>query len=335
MQGKIAVEEHFAFQESVADAERVAGRSPFWPVLKRRLVEFDQERLEEMDKAGIEFSVLALNSPAAQGMLSAKGAVDFCRRANDFLAEQVAKHPDRLVPLAAVPMQDPDAAAQELTRCVKDLGFKGTLVHGYTHQEGVADSAVYYDLPQYLPFWAQVEQLGVPFYLHPRQPLPSQQLMYQGHPWLMSAAWAFGVETATHTLRLICSGLFDRYPKLNVIVGHLGEGLPFMIWRVDHTVTRIRQGITIKKKPSDYLRSNFYLTTSGNFHTLSMIDAMLEIGSDRILFAVDYPFQRMDEGAEWFDGASINDLDKLKIGRLNSLKLFNVPVAESTHATAG
>ena len=134
-------------------------------------------------------------------------------------------------------MQDPDAAAAELTRCVRDLGFKGALVNGFS-EVGHAGAVVYYDDPAYLPFWAIVEQLGVPFYLHPRDPLASREPIYEGHPWFMGPVWAFGVETALHALRLMASGLFDRHPRLTIILGHLGEGLPYSIWRMDHRLAK-------------------------------------------------------------------------------------------------
>ena len=130
-------------------------------------------------------------------------------------------------------MQDPDGAARELERCVKDFGFRGALVNGFS-QVGDAETAVYYDLPQYRPFWATVERLDVPFYLHPRNPLPRDAKIYEGHPWLLGPVWAFAHETAVHALRLMGSGLFDAHPRLNIILGHMGENLPFALWRIDN-----------------------------------------------------------------------------------------------------
>src|SRR4029453_15346601 len=129
--------------------------------------------------------------------------------------------PDRFVGVAALAMQDPEIATQELERCVKELGFRGALVNGFS-QVGRPDPAVSYDLPQYRPFWAAVERLDVPFYLHPRNPLPRDARLYAGHPWLLGAAWGFGNETAVHALRLIGSGLFDEFPRLSIVIGHLG-----------------------------------------------------------------------------------------------------------------
>jgi predicted TIM-barrel fold metal-dependent hydrolase len=220
-------------------------------------------------------------------------------------------------------MQDPQVAVRELTRCVKELGFCGALVNGFS-QVGEADSAVFYDLPQYRPFWAAVQQLDVPVYLHPREPLATRQQAYEGHPWFVASAWGFAVETSIHALRLMGSGLFDEYPKLKVILGHLGEGLPFNIWRVDHRIAKAPLGIKAKLPMAQYLRENFYITTSGNFRTQTLVDAMLEVGADRILYSVDYPYEDMGEATEWFDHAAIGEPDRVKIGRSNAQKLFGL-----------
>ena len=335
MRGKIALEEHFAFEGTIGGAEFLHGKSEFWPTLKRQLVDLHDERIAKMDRLGIEFSILSLNAPAIQAMTNGREAAELARRANDYLAEQVASRPDRFAGFATLPMQDPEAATRELTRCVKHLGFKGALINGFSHNEGVEQSAVYYDEPQYWPFWAELERLDVPFYLHPRDPVTSQQLIYNGHPWLLTAAWAFGVETATHALRLMCSGLFDQHPKLRVLIGHLGEGLTFSMWRVDHATRRDPRGIKAQKKPSEYFRKHFYVTTSGNFYTPSLISAMLEIGSDHVMFATDYPYERMEQASDWFDSAPISDNDREKIGRLNAIKLFNLSLGETKSAGAG
>ena len=237
-----------------------------------------------MDKHGIGVMILSLNAVAIQALWDTPRAIDLARQANDYLAGEIAKNPKRFQGFAALPMQDPEAAAGELERCVKDLGFKGALVNGFS-QKDVEDSAVYYDLrPQYDAFWAMVEWLGVPFYLHPREPLPSRSQHYEGHPWFLGSAWSFGVETAIHALRLMASGVFDRYPKLTVILGHLGEGIPYNIWRTDHRLSKTPRGIPARKPLGEYLRNNMYLTTSGSFRTQTLCDAMSEVSADRILF---------------------------------------------------
>jgi len=320
MTNKIALEEHFALPDTIDDSERYF-TPDVWPTMKHRLVDIHETRLAEMDKHGVETMILSLNAVAVQAVPNTGKAITLARKANDYLAEQVAKNPKRFQGFAALAMQDPDEAARELTRSVKELGFKGALVNGFT-QKDTEDSAVYYDLPQYESFWATVEQLGVPLYLHPREPLPSRSQHYEGHPWFLGSAWSFAVETSIHALRLMASGLFDRHPNLTVILGHLGERIPFDIWRVDHRLSKTPRGIPAKKPLGEYLRNNFYLTTSGNFRTQTLLDAMSEVGSDRILFSVDWPFEDVSQGAQWFDHASIAEPDRLKIGRTNAQKLF-------------
>ena len=218
---KIALEEHFALPET-ADATYAIGGKPWSPEFRLQIQDMGSGRIAEMDRGGVELCILSFVAPGIQGIPGISQAIAMSRRANDYLAEHIAKYPKRLKGFAALPLQDPQAAAQELTRCVKELGFCGALVHGFS-QIGETDSAVFYDLPQYRPFWATVQQLDVPFYLHPRAPLATRRQAYEGHPWLLGAAWGFAAETSIHALRLMGSGLFAEYPRLKVILGHLGE----------------------------------------------------------------------------------------------------------------
>ena len=322
MTGKIALEEHFGIEDTLRESAEYAVPGQ-WNVLERRLLDLGDERLREMDAHEIAFAILSLNAPGVQSVCDCARAVDVARRGNDALAAGVAKHPDRYAAFAALPMQDPDAASAELTRAVKDLGFKGAMVNGFS-QVGDAETIIYYDDPIYRPFWATVAQLGVPFYLHPRDPLPGRMTIYDGHPWLRGASWAFGVETATHALRLMASGIFDTHPQLTVILGHLGEMLPYCIWRFDHRVTKRPRDIPARKTFTEYLRSNFYVTTSGNFRTPTLVDAVTEMGVDRVLFSVDYPFEEVVDAATWFDRAEIPESDRQKIGRTNAARLFGL-----------
>jgi gamma-resorcylate decarboxylase len=237
----------------------------------------------------------------------------------------VAKRPDRFQGLAALAMQDPEIAARELERCVKELGFRGALVNGFS-QVGNAETAVYYDLPQYRPFWAVTERLDVPFYLHPRNPLPRDAKIYEGHSWLLGPIWAFAQETAVHALRLMGSGLFDAHPRLQIILGHMGENLPFALWRVDNANGWITERNTYpaNKPIRQYFRENFYVTTSGNFHTPALLNAMLEVGAERIMFSTDWPFENIDHAANWFDACPISENDRIKIGRTNARRLFKL-----------
>jgi predicted TIM-barrel fold metal-dependent hydrolase len=319
---KIAIEEHINVPDLAEDAAKYYPPET-WKKLKPALLDIEGRLLSDMDTCGIEMSVLSIASPGIQAIPETQRAIDVARQANDFLAEQVEKHPDRFQGFAALPLQDPDAAAEELTRCVKELGFKGAMVNGFS-QIDREDSIIYYDLPQYWPFWGVVESLNVPVYLHPRY-LIEERSDIQGHPWLLGSVWSFGVETATHALRLMTSGLFDMYPKLTVILGHLGETLPNAIWRIDHRISAIPRGIPAKKKMAEYLLNNFYMTTSGNFCTQTLINTILVMGADRVLFSADYPFEQMNEAAEWFDRVdTISETDWVKIARSNAEKLLNL-----------
>ena len=233
-------------------------------------------------------------------------------------------------------MQDPGLAARELERCVKELKFCGALVNGFSQ---VADpgAALYYDTPDYWSFWETVERLDVPFYLHPRNPLPRWAGIYEGHSWLLGPTWGFGVEAATHALRLMGSGLFDRCPGLHVILGHLGEGLPYSLWRVDNRNNWAKAGhrCPAKKPIGDYFRANFHLTTAGNFRSQTLIDAMLEIGADRIMFSTDYPFEAVGDAAVWFDAAPISEGDRRKIGRQNAIRLFKLALKPRNRSPDG
>jgi predicted TIM-barrel fold metal-dependent hydrolase len=324
MTGKIALEEHFATEETLMDS---AGFVPDkdWPELRSRLLDIQDRRLRLMDEYQIETMILSLNAPAVQAIPDTKQASEVAQRANDFLAEQIVRQPTRFRGFAALPMQSPELAANELERCVRDLGFVGALVNGFSQIEN-PDHAVYYDLKQYWPFWEKVQSLDVPFYLHPRNPLPKDCAIYDGHPWLMGPTWAFGQETAVHALRLMGSGLFDAYPDLRIILGHMGEGLPYSMWRIDHRNAWVKTTpkYPAKRKIVDYFNENFYLTTSGNFRTQTLIDAILEIGADRILFSTDWPFENIDHASDWFASASISEADRKKIGHTNAAKLFKL-----------
>ena len=322
MTGKIALEEHFALPETLADSTRYASGHG-WSQLEQRLLDLHDHRVSEMDSHGIAYAILSLNSPAIQAIPNRSRAIEVARLANDVLADAVARKPDRLGGFAALPLQDPDAAAAELTRAVRELGFKGALVNGFS-QVGKVDEVAYYDHPAYASFWRCVEELDVPFYLHPREPLPSREPIYEGHPWLLGPVWAFAAETAIHALRLMCSGLFDRHPRLTLILGHLGEGLPYNAWRIDHRLRKMPQGLPARRTITEYLRSNVFLTTSGNFRTPTLADAIAEVGADRVLFSVDYPFEETADAAEWFDSTPLSERDRVRIGCENAARLFKL-----------
>lgn len=246
------------------------------------------------------------------------------RKANDHLAQAVARHPHRYAALAALPMQDPDAAAAELARCVGTLGFKGAMIYGFA-QRDVADSAIYFDTSEYRGFWATVAGLGVPVYLHPRMQIPSRAPIYQGHPWLMSAPWGFGVDTSIYALRLCGSGIFDEYPGLQIVLGHLGELIPFGLGRLEARMRFSPRGYRGKRPLGEYFRKHFHVTTSGNFNDPAFRCTLEVMGRDRVYFSTDYPYETMEDAAQWFDSTTvIGEDDRFKIGRANAIRLFKL-----------
>jgi gamma-resorcylate decarboxylase len=330
---KISLEDHYQTQATLEfSAKYATGSKEAWQKLSSNLLDLTKQRLEQMDQTGVELAILSL-APGCENIYDKGRSVEVARRTNDHVADAVAKHPDRFRAFAALPLQDPDEAIKELHRCIKELGFVGALISGFS-QIGEEDTSYYLDIPMYRQFWGEVVKLDVPVYLHPREPLLSQQRPYEGHPWLLGAAWAFGVETATHALRLIGSGLFDQYPGLRIILGHLGESLPFSIWRFEHRNLVDPRGMNLKKKASLYFYENFYVTTSGNFRTQALINTILEMGADRILYSTDYPYETMTECEEWFRSVDISLQDQVKIGRLNSEKLFKLEKTLSKVAQA-
>ncbi len=322
MIGKIAIEEHFVPR----GREEQLVANPGWPAEAwRRVLDRltdTERRLEEMDRLGVEVAVLSLASNGIQDVLDSKQAVLLAREANDALAEIVAARPDRFQAFAALPMQDVEAAAVELGRAVSELGFRGALVNGYSAL-GDPENGIYYDDPRYDPLWERFAALEVPLYLHPRNPLPDQRRIYAGREQLLGPTWAFAAETAVHALRMIIGGVFDRHPRLTIVLGHLGEFLPFAIRRLEQRLSR-RTDVELARPASAYLRENFYLTTSGNYHTPSLIGIMLELGVDRLLFAADYPFEELEDGARWLEQVPISEPDRVKVASANARALLRL-----------
>jgi predicted TIM-barrel fold metal-dependent hydrolase len=331
---KVAVEEHFNVLDATGDSRQidlkrlvaVMGYDSTWmSLVNARLVEFDQ-RLAAMDAAGVEVSLLSHTVPGAQGIVDPALAATAARQINDMLAEAVARHPTRFAGLASLSLHDPSDAARELERAVTTLGFKGAMINGYTD---VADArgGEYLDAPRLLPFWEAVAHLDVPIYLHPRPAL--DQRVHEGHAQLIGATWGFAPETASHALRLVHSGLFDRFPALTVVLGHLGETLPYFAWRIQHCFEFNPAGKRLERRLQDYLCDNFYVSTSGFFSDQALIGAVLTIGADRILFAIDYPYEPMDPATAWIERAPISEIDRRKIAHLNARALFGLPPAST------
>jgi 2,3-dihydroxybenzoate decarboxylase len=198
------------------------------------------------------------------------------------------------------------------------------MVNGF-QQVGDPETIQYYDDVGYRSFWSTVADLDVPFYLHPRMQIPSQAQNYEGHPWLMSAPWGFAVETSIHALRLCGSGLFDDYPRLRVCLGHLGENIPFGLWRIDARMRFSPRGYRGKRPLGDYFRENFHITTSGNFNDAAFRCTLDVFDNDKVYYSADYPFERMQDASDWFDATSvISNEQRIAIGRSNAIKLLNL-----------
>jgi predicted TIM-barrel fold metal-dependent hydrolase len=312
----IAIEEHYWDSELTkhyTGIEAARGGD-----IDERLYDLGKLRLKEMDEAGIDIQVISHGAPSTQ-KLPAEIAVDLTAEVNDRLAKACAANPKRFAAFAALPTANPEAAADELERAVTELGFKGAMVHGMANGE-------FLDRKKFWPIFARAEKLDVPVYLHPS--LPNAQVMevyYQDYvkdfPLVVRPAWGFTVETATQAIRLILSGIFDAHPNLKIILGHLGETLPFLLWRIDAALKRPGQ------KPMsfrDIFCKNFYVTTSGFFSDPALLCCAMEMGVDRILFAVDWPFVMNGPAMDWIKDVPLSEADKAKILSGNALKILKM-----------
>ena len=312
----IALEEHYWDEEM--EAHYVGVEATRAPDLASRLHDLGELRLREMDEAGIDMQVLSHGAPSAQ-KLPDEVAVEVTRRVNDRLAAVIAKHPTRFAGFAALPTFDPGAAADELERTVTELGFKGAMIHGLANGSFIDDK-------RFWPIFARAEKLDVPIYLHPSVPHPAVMEAYykeyaKDFPMVIRAAWGYTVETATQAIRLVLSGVFEAHPKLKFILGHLGETLPFLVWRVDHALSRPgHKAVSFR----DVFCNNFYITTSGNFSDPALLCCVMEMGVDRILFAVDYPFVANQPSTRWMESVPLSDADKAKILSGNAQRLLRM-----------
>ncbi|HTK02986.1 MAG TPA: amidohydrolase family protein [Bordetella sp.] len=315
---KIAFEEHYTavgFKDYTKSFSQHIDPAVFAD-LAARLEDFDGVRLREMDEAGIDYVILSQTGPGVQAEPDASLALSRARQNNDFLAEQVARRPDRYGGFAVVPMHDPKTAADELERCVREYGFKGSLVNGHTNGR-------YYDDPAYDAFWERMQALDVPMYLHPVDPYVVPHA-YVGHPELVGASWGWGVETASHALRLLFGGVFDRFPNLKLILGHMGEGLPFQRWRFDSRFAVYSHGIKLQRAPSEYIGTNIVITTSGVCSPHALLGAIAEMGEDAVMFSVDYPYESTGVAARFIEETPMDERVREKICHGNASRLFKL-----------
>jgi gamma-resorcylate decarboxylase len=328
MRDKWALEEHLSTEENNrlwdSSDETARNGKNYMDYVEAHLLDVE-ERVKILDATGVERAILSLTSPGIQSITDSSLAVRVARDTNDLVLQKyVEPHPDRFSFFACLPTQDGGEAAAELRRAVRELGAVGALINGYTNVTD-ANTGRYLDDEEYEPLWAAVADLGVPVYLHPREPLPAQQAIYAGYESLTGSAWGFAHETATHAVRLMLSGLFDRHPGVQIILGHLAEGLPFLLPRLGHRLAKQKDGAGLgaaRRTVSEYFSDNFYATTSGHFHTRTLFNTIAELGVDRVLFSADYPYETMEEAASWFDNSLLCANDARKIGRDNARRLF-------------
>lgn len=307
----VAIEEHYLDAEVYAIAGGAGGS------LATRMRDLGAQRLREMDEAGVDIQVLSHAPPGLQ-RVPASSAADVARRANDRLAEVVAAHPTRFAAFASLPTSVPDHAAEELERTVRELGFKGAMIHGTT-------DGLFLDDARFWPILERAEALDVPLYIHPALPMAAVRQAYMGkyaetHPTFATAAWGFTIETGTHAMRLVLSGALEAFPCLQLILGHLGEGIPFLMARIDEALSRDTPTKTFRKLFTDH----FHVTTSGFFSDPALACCIAEMGVDRILFSIDWPFVENAPGVDWLRTFALGDADKAKIFGGNAKRLLKL-----------
>jgi predicted TIM-barrel fold metal-dependent hydrolase len=301
--------------------------------LEHNLLDLTERRLQHMDENDVTVQLLSLSGPSVE-QFAPQDALAHARAANDVLGDLVARHPDRFVGLATLAPDLAEESAAELERCVEQLGFRGANIMSH-----VGDS--YLDEPRFDPIFETAARLGVPINLHPTVPHASMIKPYLGYGWALPApGLGFGHETAVHTMRLIYSGLFDRHPTLQMMLGHFGEALTFWFYRIDADFTRPwldpKHRPRIDRRPSEYLKDNFWFNCSGNFVNSALACTALEVGFDRILFASDYPWETIEDASDFIDSAPMSDADRVKVYRTNAERLFGLGAGEESGAvTAG
>jgi len=326
----VALEEHVAFPNLVRDIDPalIARRGfppggPGGPGKNEQLADITAQRLPAMDAAGITTQVLSVAGPGADLLPPDRGP-EFARRYNDAIAEAVRAHPGRFAGFAHLPLTAPEAAAKELASAVHDLGFRGALINGHT-------DGLFLDDPSFEPLLACAEELGVPLYVHPGIPPEAVRRAYydgledQVSYLFATAGWGWHAETAVHIMRMVLRGTLDRHPRLRLIIGHLGEGLPAMMTRFDTTLGKVAKNLS--RPISETILDHVAITTSGFFSAAPFLAALLTFGADRILFSVDYPFSENGDARTFLDALPVTPSDKQKIAHGNADRLLGLPAA--------
>lgn len=312
---RIAVEEGYIIPE-IAALERLAPASPAWQTLLAALLDLGAGRIRTMDEHGIATQLCVVSGNSLQDIDPVEGNA-LAALANDRLAEAARTYPGRIAGLAAFAPLDPARAAGEIERAVKKLGFKGAVIKSHSGGQ-------YLDDRKFWPIFETLQALDVPLYIHPRNPSPgmSKPLDVFG----FKVGWSWAVETATHVVRLIGNGVFDQFPRLRIVIGHMGEGLPFLLDRIDNRYDweHAMAGIApkLKRKPSDYIRDNLVVTTSGMNYAPPLLMTIQMLGIDNVLFAADYPFEKLGDCVKAIDDLALSDRDKEKIYCLNAKRVF-------------
>jgi predicted TIM-barrel fold metal-dependent hydrolase len=321
----ITLEEHFISPGFLAGpgkgfAEQLRSRGPRGERMYEQLQDVGDKRIAEMDAAGIDMQVLSLNSPGVEQAEAAE-QLSIAVESNDFLAEAVKKYPSRFAAFATLPVAAPDRAAEELDRRVRQQGFKGTLINGHTRGR-------YLDDKFFSPILERAEALNVPIYLHPTVPPKAVvEASFGGFSpavtaMLVGGAWGWHIETSVHLIRMMLGGVFDRYPKLQVVIGHLGEGIPFMLPRLNKNLPK---EVTKLDRPIEaYLRGNVHYTFGGFNFPATFLNLLLEVGVGRIMFSVDHPYGSMAEARAFLQQIPVSEADRERIAHGNAEKLLGL-----------
>ncbi|ROV96973.1 hypothetical protein VSDG_04163 [Cytospora chrysosperma] len=343
MLGKIALEEAYEMAGLEAKSEREAAlyieKSDRGRYM-RQISDINEERVKLADEHGIGYTIVSLTVPGIQGIWDKTEAERRATEVNNWVAEKVKTRPDKLGAFACLSMHDPVQAGKELTRCVKELGFHGALLCDFQHAGPNGETYLFYDQPQYDAFWQVLQDLDVPLYIHPAAPADVIfDKLYAQRKYLIGPPLSFANAVNLHLMGIITNGVFDRFPRAKVIVGHLGEHLPFDFWRINHWLEDIKRPIAkeegydrfCKKTVYDYFKQNIWVTTSGHFSTHTLKYVVDEIGADRVLFSVDYPYETIENCCSWWDGkeeeikAAVGGVENYKkIGRENAKALLKL-----------
>jgi 5-carboxyvanillate decarboxylase len=288
------------------------------PELLQRLLDIEHQRLRDMDANGVDVQLLGLTSPGVQ-MFEPGLAADLARLANDRLAGVVARHPTRFAALGTFAPQDPATAVKEMERAIGQLKLNGFIINSHTNNE-------YLDQQKFWPILEALEALDVPLYIHPRAPSDGMAAPFRDYR-LEAAVWGYGVEVGTHAVRLMMSGALDRFPKLKIVIGHMGEAVPFWLWRLDYMGNPARGRSPQKLKPSEYFRRNFAITTSGVEDPLALRYCIDRLGADSVMWAIDYPYQPTAPAVAFIEAAPLSDEERHKVCHANAERIFRIPPA--------